>query len=195
MADAYFDAVLPELEPGDECIVVDNGSIPPLTFGTIRVEENLGFSRGSNLGLRSTSCDAILFLNNDIALERSGWLREFRDAVAPGVLAGHLRYDQHATVDGVSFPYLDGWCLCGMRTDLLELGGFDDTLDEPAYYSDNLLSLEARAAGMRLRQVRPGIRHLENRTAGPAADQTVRQATAANRDRYVARVRELLVAA
>ena len=66
---------------------------------------------------------------------------------------GPLRYDNHAKVDDQSLPYLDGWCLAGMREDLLELGGFDESLEEPAYYSDNLLCLEARAHGMTLRDV------------------------------------------
>ena len=71
----------------------------------------------------------------------------------------------------------------------------DETLMEPAYYSDNLLCLEARARGMRLREVRIGLRHKENVTAGPSRDPVVAEATRLNRDRYVARVRELLVTA
>ena len=109
--------------------------------------------------------------------------------------APSLRYDAHADVDGQSLPYLDGWCLAGMRQDLLSLGGFDETLEEPAYYSDNLLCLEARAAGMTLREVPIGLHHKFNATAGPATTPQVRQATEANRARYVARARELLVTA
>jgi GT2 family glycosyltransferase len=139
--------------------------------------------------------DAVLFLNNDIRHLRRGWLEEIREALEPGVLVGHLRHERHADVDGRSYPYLDGWCLAGTREDLLELGGFDETLAEPGYYSDNLLCLEARAAGMRLRGLRVGLQHLENVTAGPAWDERVRAATAANRARYEARVRELLVSA
>ena len=79
---------------------------------------------------------------------------------------GRYATGTHSDVDGHSFPYIDGWCLAGMREDLLRLGGFDESLQEPAYYSDNLLCLEARAAGMTLRDVRPGLDHLENVTAG-----------------------------
>ena len=85
-------------------------------------------------------------------------------------LAGPLRFGRHADVDGEQFPYIDGWCLAGMREDLLRLGGFDEGLDEPAYYSDNLLCLEARAAGhdaaRRARRPDP----LENVTAGDQFD-------------------------
>jgi GT2 family glycosyltransferase len=195
LADDYFEAVLPEMEEGDECIVVDNDSDPPLKFGTLPVSQNLGFCGGCNLGLHSTNCDAVLFLNNDIELRRRGWLSEIRKALEPGVLVGPLRGDTHAWIDGTPLPYIDGWCLAGMREDLLELGGFDETLAEPAYYSDNLLCLEARAAGMTLRDVRVGLHHKLNATAGPAFESRVREATAVNRVRYEARARELLVSA
>ncbi|HET9010755.1 MAG TPA: hypothetical protein VFN38_03025 [Gemmatimonadaceae bacterium] len=195
LADDYFEAVLPEMEEGDECVVVDNGSSPPLLFGTLQPGENLGFCKGSNLGLRFTERDAVLFLNNDIRLKERGWLDVIRDALEPGVLVGNLRADWHAAVDGKPYPYLDGWCLAGMREDLVAIGGFDEDLMEPAYFSDNLLCLEARAAGMRLRDVRIGLQHKLNATAGPQWDERVQAATKANRARYEARVRELLVAA
>lgn len=194
LADDYFEAVLPEMDEGDECLIVDNASDPPLLFGTLRSEENLGYARGSNLGLRKAKGDAVLFLNNDIEHTGRGWLAKIRHALEPGVLVGPFRNHPQASVDGNSFPYIDGWCIAGMRDDLLRLGGFDEELLEPAYYSDNLLCLEARAAGMTLREVRPTLAHLENVTAGRWNDPAVRAATAANHERYVARVRELLLA-
>lgn len=190
-ADDYFEAVLPEMEDGDECIVVDNASEPPLQFAAVTAPANLGYCGGSNLGLRAAHAEAILFLNNDIAPYERGWLNRIREKLEPGVLVGPLRDYLHATVDGVRYPYIDGWCLAGMRKDLLELGGFDETLTEPAYFSDNLLCLEARAAGMRLRHCEAGVVHLANSTAGPATRLEVRQATQANYARYVARCREL----
>ena len=108
------------------------------------------------------------------------------------MLVGPLRNGNHADVDGQSFPYIDGWCLAGMREDLLRLGGFDEGLAEPAYYSDNLLCLEARAAGMTLRDVRPGLQHLENVTAGNQFTPSVQAAATTNRAIYQARARELL---
>lgn len=194
LAGEYFEAVLPELEPGDENIIVDNGSEPPLGFASSFPGRNLGFCGGSNFGLHEAGADAVLFLNNDIVKEREGWLGEIRDLVEPGVLVGQLRDGRHADVDGRAIPYLDGWCLAGMRRDLLALGGFDQTLTEPAYYSDNLLCLEARVAGMTLRHVDVGLRHLENRTAGDQWNLVVRAASSDNQARYQARVREALAA-
>jgi GT2 family glycosyltransferase len=191
-------AVAPEIRKSDAGLIVDNGDAPELPFVYARPTENLGFAKGCNLGMTLAITDAVLFLNNDIALGRRGWLEEIRQAVEPGVLVGPLRIGAHTSIDGTVSgvqPYIDGWCLAGMREDLQELGGFDEQLQEPAYYSDNLLCLEARAAGMTLRDLRPGLVHKLNVTAGPAIAPDVQAASAANRARYIARARELLVAA
>jgi glycosyltransferase involved in cell wall biosynthesis len=195
LIDGYMDAMT-YLSPRDELIVVDNGSTPPLSLPGIRLEENQGFAAASNVGLEAAEADAVLFLNNDVLATRWDWLNQIRLALEPGWLVGaQMRYDRHADVDGHSFPYLDGWCLAGMREELLDLGGFDESLAEPAYYSDNLLCLRARMAGMSLRQVDVGLVHLASRTAGPAQDERVSAATLANRERYLIRAREALVAA
>lgn len=175
----------------DELIVVDNGSTPPVGLPGIRLERNTGFSHACNVGLAAAKSDAVLFLNDDIAMTSPDWLDRIRDAVEPGLLVGaQLRYDAHADVDGERFPYLDGWCLAGMRDDLLELGGFDESYDEPAYYVENDLCLRARAAGMSLREVRVGLRHKLNVSANDHPN--VAAASAANRERYVAAARDLL---
>jgi GT2 family glycosyltransferase len=192
------DAYMAAMEAGpypDELIVVDNASDPPLDFAAVRLDENHGFSGGSNAGLEAATTDIVAFVNNDVMLGQPGWLRTLCAKVEPDVLVGaFLRDDAHAWVDGEHVPYLDGWCLAGMRDDLLWLGGFDETLMEPAYYSDNLLCLEARAAGFQLRE-EPKVRlkHLCNGSIGPEDRERQRVASRANRERYLARVRELLV--
>src|SRR5207253_8391938 len=111
--------------------------------------EGVGFGRACNAGLRMARTDAVLFLNNDVIAKARGWLEPIRNALEPGVLVGaELCSDPHGAVDGVSMPYLDGWCLAGMTEDLLELGGFDETFQPPAYFEDNDLCLRARMAGM-----------------------------------------------
>jgi len=186
----YFAAI--DLGPRpEEVIVVDNGSAPPLEFATLYLDHNAGFAGGSNAGLHAAKSDFVLFLNNDIRAVRSGWLNDLVEAAEPGVLVGaKLRTDGHADVDGMSMPYLDGWCLGGMRSDLLELGGWDDTLEEPSYYSDNLLCLEARAAGFLLREVQTGLIHKGGQTS--QANGHILPSTIANKAVYEARVRELV---
>ena len=173
--------------PRDQVIVVDNGSDPPLPFTAIRSATNLGFSGGSNLGLHHATADAVLFLNNDIVALDDDWLEDIRERVEPGVLVGPLRQEPWAVVDGEMYPYIDGWCLAGMREDLLALGGFDESLEEPAYYSDNLLCLAARRSGMTLRDVRPRLRHLEGTTA--RHHERYLDVAVGNRQRYLASVR------
>jgi len=187
-----YEKVIADGKP-DEVLIVDNGSSPPLDFATMRLATNEGFCGGSNAGLKAAHTDAVLFLNNDVKLTRPGWLQTLTGALQPGVLTGaRLRSDHHTSVDGQPVPYLDGWCLAGMRQDLIELGGFDETLDEPAYFSDNLICLEARAAGMTLREVRVGLSHFVGATAKQDPKPHVLEA---NHQRYLARARELLVTA
>lgn len=192
LADDYWRAIA-HAGPGVEVIVVDNGSSPPLP-NAYRLPENTGFSHACNVGLELARTDAVLFLNNDIVATQANWAQPLRQALEPGVLVGaRLRNDSHAAVDGVPLPYLDGWCLGGMRDDLLELGGWDEGYLEPAYFGDNDLCLRARAEGMVLREVRVGLRHLENETAG--YDERVRDVTLRNFERFADRARQLLAVA
>lgn len=192
LAADYFAALRRGPSP-DELVIVDNGSTPPLDFADIRLETNTGFSHGSNVGLQAAEANIVLFLNNDVAKGTPGWLTNLAAKVQPGVLAGaQLNYDRHADVDHNGYPYLGGWCLAGMRTDLLHLGGFDETFDEPAYFSDNDLCLRARVAGMRLREVPTGLHHKGGITAGPGWLPHVRKAHAANYERYATLARQLL---
>ncbi len=195
LADDYLAAVsVRSLQ--DELIVVDNASDEPVPFAAVRLDDNRGFSGGSNAGLHAATTDIVVFLNNDIAATDPLWLERVRAAVQPGVLAGALlRHDLHGAVDGHPLPYLDGWCLAGMRADLLAIGGFDETFDEPAYYSDNDLCLRARADGMTLREVDTGLRHKGGRTSEPGVNAWAHTATRLNRERFQARARELLYAA
>ena len=178
---------------GCRVLIVDNASDPPLP-NAWRLERNVGFSPANNVGLQLARTDAVLFLNNDVYAVASDWLAPIVAALEPGVLVGaNLRSDQHSQVDGIPLPYLDGWCLAGMRADLLELGGWDESFDEPSYYGDNDLCFRARAAGMTLREAPAGIRHKLNQTAGHTDH--VAKVTAANYQRFAARVRETLAAA
>lgn len=174
-----------------DVLVIDDGSEPPLP-NAVRIAPS-GFSVACNTGLDLAQSDGVLFLNNDIALTKPGWDIPVREALEEGVLVGaELRYDPHGSVEETPLPYLDGWCLAGFRRDLLELGGFDETYDEPAYYSDNDLCLRARLAGMTLREVKVGLRHKKNATAGPSTDEHVMAATLANRQRFQQFAREAL---
>lgn len=175
-----------------QVIVVDNGSVPPLP-NAWRLDHNSGFSHASNVGLGLARTDAVLFLNNDIFATKRGWLEPIREALEPGFLVGPvLRFDEHGMVDGHQLPYLDGWCLAGMREDLIELGGFDEDYQEPSYFSDNDLSFRARLAGMTLREVPTGIAHKASQTSGGSSAPGVQDVLDANHQRFSSMVREAL---
>lgn len=185
-----YDKATGVLRTFDELIIVDNASSPPL-LGAHRVEENLGFSKASNLGLEMATTDAVLFLNNDVYATEGDWLEKLVEALEPGVLVGPLlRYDPHTIMGDMQLPYLDGWCLLGMREDLVELGGFDESFKEPAYYSDNDLCFRARMEGMLLREVPVGIHHKVGRTSN--ANGWAMEVTELNRGAFERKVREAM---
>lgn len=184
----------------DEVIVIDNGSSPdfePVGIKVLNVvirnRTNRGFSRACNQGLRSATGDAVLFLNNDIQLlNTESWIETLKAALRPGILAGAcLREDPHTAVDGKTIPYLDGWCIAGMREDLIELGGWDEEYAEPSYYGDNDLCARAVAAGFELVQVELPIAHLGNAST---KNMNLCEVTLRNYARYAERIRDLGVA-
>lgn len=185
----------------DEVVVVDNGSEPPFEpVGisapciVVRNRTNRGFSRACNQGLASATGDAVLFLNNDVRVDGDWlWAVSVMEALEPGVLVGaRLRDDPHTAVDGETIPYLDGWCLGGMRDDLIALGGWDEEYAEPSYYGDNDLCARAVAAGFELVQVELPITHLGNAST---KNMRLGEVTLRNYARYAERVRDLRVAA
>jgi GT2 family glycosyltransferase len=98
-------------------------------------------------------------------------------------------------VKGILDPlsYLDGWCLGGMRDDLNRLRGFDETLTEPAYFSDNDLCLRARCLGMTLRECRIPLHHkLSVTTGGTSMDPALQAVMSSNYRQYADRARTLL---
>ncbi|HET9222498.1 MAG TPA: glycosyltransferase family 2 protein [Roseiflexaceae bacterium] len=73
-----LDALLPQLPPGAEVLLVDNGStdgsaaLARERFAAIRLvalRENLGFAGGVNAGLRAARGELLLLLNNDAFAE------------------------------------------------------------------------------------------------------------------------------
>ncbi len=183
----YFAAVLP-VEA--ELLIVDDHSDPPLPNALIN--DGVGFSSACNRGLAAARTDAVLFLNNDIVATDPDWLEPIRAALEPGVLVGQIVNVEHGRVDGMPMPYVDGWCLAGMRDDLNELGGWDETYAEPSYYGDNDLCFRARMEGFTLREARIGLQHLRNRTVGTPHDTNTRATTMQNKAKFEARVREAL---
>lgn len=106
-----LDAVLTQVGPNDEVIVVDNGSIDGSAALTracyprarlIENGRNLGFGGGCNVGLRAAQGESLILINQDVVL-RPGCLDAMLQALAPpdvGIVGCKLLYPdgtiQHA---------------------------------------------------------------------------------------------------
>jgi GT2 family glycosyltransferase len=166
LAPDYFNAV--ETANPDQLVIVDDGSDEPLEFAATRLDTPAGFCGANNAGLTLVETDYVVMLNNDVAMLRPTWLEEILAHVEPGVVCGPLRFDPHGNVDDIPYPYVDGWCLAMLTDDMRALGGWDEAYDDagPAYFSDNAFAFQARLAGLRLREVRPGLQHKGGQTGG-----------------------------
>ena len=155
----------------------------------IHLPTNVGFSPACNRGLEEVETEAVLFLNNDVVMTSATWLEQVRQSLRPGMLVGAtLSTAPHTAVDGRVQPYIEGWCIGGMTEEIRALGGWDESLEEPSYFGDNILSALARARGMKLVQVPVGLRHLGNFTTRRV---NVDGVSGRNRARYEQVVRSL----
>ena len=110
----------------DEIIVVDNasadGSVEFIQrrFPGVRLllnRDNVGFARGNNLGARAATGDYVVFLNNDVRLDRA-WLAELikpletnPDLVACQSLVLLYNEPERINTSGTTVNFLGvGWC-------------------------------------------------------------------------------------
>jgi N-acetylglucosaminyl-diphospho-decaprenol L-rhamnosyltransferase len=77
--------------PAERVVVVDNGSEDDSytrfqdelrECELVRLEENIGFARASNLGARTLPAEAFLFLNNDAFVEKPGSIAALLDCLS-----------------------------------------------------------------------------------------------------------------
>ncbi|MCP4422689.1 MAG: glycosyltransferase family 2 protein [Chloroflexi bacterium] len=171
-----------------EVVVVDNGSTDDSAafvteqFPQVRLiqnEENLGFSRGMNAGLRQLDHDVVVLLNNDVRVQ-SDWLAEllepFKTSLQIGIVGCKLLYpdgtiqhlgakltyplahSQHfyhreADIDDLpamqDAPYVTGAAMAIHRSVFNKIGLLDEMF-YPFYYEETDYCYQARDAGFRV---------------------------------------------
>ena len=182
--------------PDNEVIVVDNGSddgtaewvrrqFPgtdsdgrkPKLVRLLRLERNLGFGAGNNLGVRAARNSIVVVLNNDMRVEPDCFQRLLEGFTDPGVFAisaqiffldqgrrreetgltegrferGFFRLGHLAEDIPTLYPtfYAGGGSTAYDRAKFLELGGFD-SLFHPFYVEDADLSYNAWKRGWKV---------------------------------------------
>jgi GT2 family glycosyltransferase len=145
------------VEGADEVILIDNASEPAngrkirsisekKGWRYHRNDKNLWFSTATNQAMKMATGDVLVALNSDVW--KSGeWIQQARETPW-GVLLGPslVRKKLH----GISFGYLEGWCIAGRRETWEALEYFDEVAYPMPYWEDTDLCLRAEHTGIRV---------------------------------------------
>jgi O-antigen biosynthesis protein len=140
-------------------------------------KENLGFAKASNQGYQASSGDYILFLNNDIRVQKdhSNWVDKLIEAaddnslVGPtmGLLDSSFKFvkEENKYLEGLS--YLSGWCLLGSRKvfENLDLSNGEIFSQEyVSYFEDADLSFRCKKQNINLKVINVPVVHFGRMT-------------------------------
>ena len=150
-----------------EIIVVDDGSKEPISriipklFPDVKLltnENNLGFAKTVNKGIRSASSNLICLLNNDIKLPNHNWLKLMIDSLkeydmtapAGGRMDNNWNYQPgEAKSNKEKFTYLVGWALLIKKEVIDKIGMISEAFGF-GYWEDVEYSYRAKKAGFKL---------------------------------------------
>jgi GT2 family glycosyltransferase len=154
-----------------EIITVDNASRPEHAIKIKEMTERMGgqylhnrtnnkFAKANNQGFKLATNDIVVFLNND-TMAQPGWVFQVEDDVKDGALYGvsiGVRM-----VAGKTLPYIEGWCIAATKSTWERVGLWYESLNG-MYWEDNILSLQAMKAGVKLQATNWQVQHLNNYT-------------------------------
>lgn len=98
-----------------------------LPIEVIETEENLGFLRSSNLGMRSALEDNIILISTDVRVHKD--ITEFMKLSQPQYIVGGRLLDWDTGWNAIGdrvFPYLEGWLLGASKETWRTLDYFDE---------------------------------------------------------------------
>jgi GT2 family glycosyltransferase len=154
-----------------EIISVDNASLPAHAIKIQQMTQRMGgqylrnrtnnkFSKANNQGYKLASHNIVVFLNND-TMANSGWVFQVEDDVKDGALYGVSMGVRMAA--GKTLPYIEGWCIAATKATWERVGLWYESLSG-MYWEDNILSLQAMKAGVRLQATNWQVQHINNYT-------------------------------
>lgn len=166
-----------------QIVVVDNGSTDETAKlpDSLKMGKSLGFAKACNAGYAKSSGDYVLFLNNDIRVQKDKgtWPTDLMEAASDGSLTGptggildeHLNFIRETDKMVPGNFYMSGWCLCAKREvfDRLVLaeneyaGPF--TEEFTTYFEDTDLSFRARDMGIPMKIVPVPVIHFGKMTS------------------------------
>jgi GT2 family glycosyltransferase len=190
----------------DEVIVVDDASkdvktsacydfwktVQSFPLRVIELEENVGFLKASNRGLREATGDIIALISSDVRIKKD-LKKAVSEIMSPHdkvLLGGRLLdYDTGWNCfDGRIFPYIEGWALIMAKMGWTMLGYFDEQF-APHDFEDVDLSTEAINAGCELKAFAPWqgdvLEHMVAQTIGYSDER--RAITEAHRELFRAK--------
>lgn len=124
----------------------------------LKLDENVGFLKASNRGLKEATGDILALISNDVRIKKDlpKLVNEIIHTPDDKVLLGGrlLDFDTGWNVfDGRIFPYIEGWALITTKAGWEELGYFDERY-APWDFEDVDLSATAEHKGYRLETFR-----------------------------------------
>lgn len=169
--------VLPEIKPlVRRVIVVDGGSedgsqelCEHLNVEVVQLDGNPGFPLACNKGFEASDADAVLLLNNDVAIEDRDAVEKLAAKMTQGVkivgacgafLLPDFDYaGKDFTEPGLPYDYIPFWCALIDRKIYLDLGGLDESFGL-GYSEDVDFCMRAETLGYKMDVAPCGIRHL-----------------------------------
>lgn len=164
-----------------EVLVINNGSTEidyfqgvgwwketkMLPLRILELEENVGFIRACNAGVRASKGDIIILVSNDVRI-RENITNRISDILSKSMsIVGGKYYLQSTGWNDFGdkvFPYLEGWLLAFTKEAWNEIGGFDEIF-VPNDYEDIDFSTKALALGYSLVELEGSkIAHLGSQT-------------------------------
>jgi GT2 family glycosyltransferase len=166
-----------------DCATPDHptGLDRPRNLRVIINDDNKGFCFASNQGYQIAQGEYILFLNNDIRVQKdhASWTQKLIEAAADGSIVGpngglldeHLNFIRETTTIETGNFYMSGWCFCAKKETFDKLIPSENVVKGPlsqeffSYFEDTDLSFRARKLGIQFKIVPVPVVHFGKTTS------------------------------